>query len=212
MKKSAAELAGVTSEVVLSRDWTCVPPGSVFVRVSCRLQDSVTCGPVSLMMAADALLPGHGKSCAGLIEQAVVGGLSRQGELFSCDAMALLARTYWGGQLGARVLSDWSKEDVKMAAQEGSVLLVPYDCSSNFEPDLFGGERAHWCVVAGVADEHTVICCQPKSKRVGQWRVSDLAASNANLVACVNKQQQGLLVPDSLDSLRAMAVLVWKEK
>ena len=208
MKKSAAQLAGVTSEEVLPRDWSCVSARATAVRVPCRLQESVTCGLVSLMMAADALLPGHGKSCAGLLALAVARGFSKSGEMFSCAHLAHLAREYWDGAMRAEVASDWGAEDVHGAARRGHLLLVPYDCSPNFSPGLFGGERAHWCVVAGAEDEQTAVCVQPKSKRVGLWSIADLIASNRGLAACRVRQEQGLAVPDDLEPLRGRMVLL----
>jgi hypothetical protein len=61
-KRSAAQLAGVTSEHVFERNvedvenqlgYLKAPPHFFFHLVPSRLQDSVTCGLVALCMAAD---------------------------------------------------------------------------------------------------------------------------------------------------------------
>ncbi len=210
MKKSAAQLAGVTSEEVLPRDWSCLPPGAVALRVPCRLQESVTCGLVSLLMAADTLLPGHGKSCAGLLQLAVARGFSTSGEMFSCAHLAALAQEHWDGALEAAVAEEWSPATAQEAARLGRLLLVPYDCSANFEPGQFGGERAHWCVVAGTQGEGTAVCVQPKSRRVGLWSIEKLLLSNRGLATCRVRQEQGLAVPDDLEALRGKGVLLSK--
>lgn len=68
-----------------------------------RLQESVTCGPVSLLMAADALLGQHGVLCDALVEAAVQRGFSTRGEMFDSHQMALLAHQVLG--LSATVIS-----------------------------------------------------------------------------------------------------------
>jgi hypothetical protein len=211
MKKSAAQLAGVTSEDVLPRDWTCVAPNATVVRVPCRLQESVTCGLVSLLIVADGLLPGHGKSCAGLLELAVARGFSKSGEMFSCALLAALAVEYWDETLRAEVVADWNADTALDSARNGRLMLVPYDCSTNFEPGCFGGEKAHWCVVAGTQGEETAVCVQPKSRRVGLWSLSSLLESNRNLLTCRVRQKQGLAVPDDLEALRGKAVVLSKQ-
>jgi hypothetical protein len=211
--KSAAQLAGVTSESVLERDWSCIQGLNILHRVPCRLQESVTCGPVCLMMAADALLDGgHGKSLSGLVELAVKRGFSKKGEMFSCAHMAELAREYFE-QLESEVVSDWDESNLaKRLKQCNGLALVPYDCASNFEPAMFEGEKAHWAVVVGFDDAaSSVVCVQPKSKRVGVWSAKDLVASNRNLQSCKNKQMQNLVVPDDLGELRGKIVILNKE-
>jgi hypothetical protein len=218
--KSAAALAGVDSETVLARDWSCVERGGPHVlvyRVPCRLQESVTCGPVCLMMAADALDQHHGKSCDGLVKLAIERRFSRKGEMFSCSALALLAEEYFG--FCATVVDEWDESLLARRLEQDSVLaLVPYDCANNFEPALHDGERAHWAVVAGFErndqDRETIdrfFCVQPKSKRVGIWSARDLVLSNRNLKSCRNKQQQDLLVPDDLEELRGKMVILMKQ-
>lgn len=210
--RSAAQLAGVTSESVLERDWSLGKNASVLHQVPCRLQESVTCGPVCLMMAADGLLGLHGKSCSGLVELAVQKGFSKKGEMFSCAHLAELAREYFG--LHAEVVSDWDELQLaKRLKQEAKTLvLVPYDCASNFEPGLFDGEKAHWAVVIGLEETpegvSSFVCVQPKSKRIGIWSAKDLVASNKNLKSCKNKQMQDLVVPDDLSELRGKIVVL----
>lgn len=163
MKKSAAQLFGVTSEDIVAR-------GNVeqqiqrcghFVRarvVPCRLQESVTCGLVALCSAADYLTPHHGLSCSGLLNEAKKRGFSQHGEMFNAHHLAHLARDYFA--LEAHVLDAWSMADITKHVSQGGLILVPYDCDQNHTPALFGGEKSHWCVVCG----YSVQCNQQNNK------------------------------------------------
>ncbi len=208
--KSAAQLAGVDSETILERDWSLFP--DISIKVPCRLQESVTCGLVCLMMAADALLGKHQKTCDGLLKLAVERGFSKKGEMFSCVSLASLATDYFA--LECDVWKDWDEQGLAKRLKLGkSLALVPYDCANNFEPALYEGEKAHWAVVAGFQEGadgsiDRFVCVQPKSKRVGIWSAKDLLASNRNLQSCKNKQMQDLIVPEDLHELRGQIVIL----
>lgn len=155
--RSAASLQGATAETVFVRtaeqeasqlrhseqNW------AVFIasRLPCRLQEGVTCGLVSLCMAADVLSPSHALSVSGLVDQAKKCGFSKQGEMFDASQMAQLARDYFG--LQSVVLERWSCDALCAAVVSGKVALVAYDCAPNHEPTLCEGEKSHWCAVVG---------------------------------------------------------------
>lgn len=221
MKKSAAQLAGCTSNDVFARDVADVEKqlghlcGKMYVNlVPSRLQETVTCGLVCLLCCADYLRPEHGKTSEELIAFAVERGYTREGEMFSCSNMEALAVDFF--KLTARVEQwDGHVEPLLRHLAEGALVMVPYDCSRNFEPGLFNGDKSHWGVVCGAlfvdsdgaellqvtspaaspslpvasaAQCSHLVCLQPKSKRVAAWSPSSVAASNAQLANALQGQ------------------------
>ena len=181
-------------------------------------------------MAADFLVgPHEGKTCHGLIDRAIELGFSTKGEMFDCESMAALARDYFG--LQAQVEQDWSIDFVTQQLYSGSVILVPYDVSANFEPALYEGEKSHWAVIVGLVYKQAnastfaeinktsklaapesrpshFACVQPKSKRIGAWNAEALVESNANLAHCFARREEGKCVPERLEDTLARRVVV----
>jgi len=80
-------------------------------------------------------------------------GYSLKGEMFSAYHLAELASDCCG--LHATVMEDVLNKESEHPLQllghllKGSLLLVPYDSSKNFEPCCLGGRKAHWAIVKG---------------------------------------------------------------
>ena len=113
------------------------------------LQEGPQCGLVALAMAAAAM----GEECEveHLVTLAREQGFTMRGEMFSVADMAELARQVLPNfevkvEKGGRMAETQWLVDGLLA---GSLLLVPYDCSADHSPGLWGGQKAHWCLVTG---------------------------------------------------------------
>lgn len=238
MKFSAAKLAGATSDHIFSRSSEECKKQLAFCseeiflhNVAVRLQDSESCGLVCLLIAADFLCE-HKLSFSALLECAIEKGFSAKGEMFSASEIGVLAEKCF--DLQSQVLENWCFEDIANHLQMGrGLVLVPYDCSKNFAPGMFGGEKSHWCVVVGFSmsqgtgiqfigeqKQHKLqgsvsqfICIQPKSKRLAVWPAKDLKDSNENLRHCLEKKDElHKFDPNDLSELRGKIVLLTGKK
>lgn len=120
-----------------------------------QLQQGPQCGLVALSIAANHLSAYQLTDVApdSLQKLAVEKGFSKQGEMFSVDNMACLARSVLGSLVEVRI------ENVEVLATDTflwtafrnkDLFLVPYDCDFNHEPCLAGGRKAHWALLTGL--------------------------------------------------------------
>jgi len=110
-----------------------------------RLQEGPQCGLVALAMAG-----GEKVAVDKVQEVAIMKGYSKQGEMFSVDNMAELAKTILGRETMIASTDDLS-DSMKLVddMEEGWVLLVPYDCAHNHSPAMLQGKKAHWALITG---------------------------------------------------------------
>ncbi|XP_068730365.1 actin maturation protease-like isoform X1 [Montipora capricornis] len=140
--------------------------------VSTRLQGKFPrCGLSALSMANDLLfqdritLTQHDtkqqeEELESLLELAQLRGFSEQGEMYSAENLAKLAKEFYG--LECLVTNDGLKDGNFIASEvivKGSAVLVPYDADKNHEPCLQNGHRAHWALVTGVLVELPANSC-----------------------------------------------------
>lgn len=136
--------------------------------VSPVLQCGPMCGLVSITMAGQLLRGRRRKMTSvskdtcnlesklhpeNVLHYAKQEGLSKQGEMFSVDAMSKIIMNYllWKAQVLDTESKDWSLEEMVVEVLLGrSVALVPYDADRNHSPCLARGHRAHWCLLVGV--------------------------------------------------------------
>eukprot|EP00741_Cyanophora_paradoxa_P008942 tig00000142_g8655.t1 len=113
-------------------------------------QSGPTCGLVALSAAAAAAGARATLSEGALVERARALGFSNEGEMFSAAELAALGAAVYGPELEVRCASEWSPSLVCRELLAGRTVLVPYDADYNNEPAVFGGARAHWCLLAGL--------------------------------------------------------------
>lgn len=84
-----------------------------------------------------------------LLKMAQLKGFSCQGEMYSAENLAKLAKEFYG--LECLVTSDGFRDDNFVISEvlKGSAVLVPYDADKNHEPCQENGHRAHWALVTG---------------------------------------------------------------
>ena len=150
------------------------------LQVEPEMQVGPTCGLVALRMAASALLAaassdiqtsaggGEGGTAAHLprvcevqelLAHAVERGFSAQGEMFSADELAVLAREHCS--LHTHMVHDASAQDICALLEQGRLLLLAYDADKDNSPCLLGGTRAHWALVRGLVIPPT---CKPAQR------------------------------------------------
>ncbi|MBN3319095.1 CS054 protein, partial [Atractosteus spatula] len=116
------------------------------------IQDGPQCGLVALWMAGHLLQMPTPLPLEQIVARALGRGYTAQGEMFSAQAMALLAEELYGcvAELLSGGLRGENETRVIGHLAAGQPLLVPYDEDFNHEPCLRNGQRAHWAVVSGV--------------------------------------------------------------
>lgn len=84
-----------------------------------------------------------------LLSMARSKGFSLQGEMYSAENLAQLAKEFYG--LECRVISDGFADHRYVISEllKGSALLVPYDADKNHKPCLEKGHKAHWALLTG---------------------------------------------------------------
>lgn len=149
------------------------------------IQTGPTCGLVStsilcngnpdleqlLALAKERQFTNHGEMCSTRQLQTLLSEVSdRGGHGFDVHSVA--------GPLAT--------DSVKSRLRDGACLLVPYDADVTHSPFLGQGRKAHWAVVVGylvdAEEEFHVIARHGKTKNLAIWRLSELAASNSNLM------------------------------
>lgn len=110
-----------------------------------RLQEGPQCGLVALAMA------GEDTSLELVVAEALDRGYTKQGEMFSVENMAELARVVLDREV--KVVESHLLLDTHFLISrltQGRPLLVPYDCAHNHSPALLKGRKAHWALVTGL--------------------------------------------------------------
>jgi len=87
-----------------------------------------------------------------LLKMAQMRGFTRQGEMYSAENLAKLAKEFYG--LECLVTSvGFEDNSVVSEVMKGSAVLIPYDADKNHEPCLENGHRAHWALLTGILCE-----------------------------------------------------------
>lgn len=139
--------------------------GKVVVSSCCHgvtpvLQKGPMCGLVALTMAAqlvnekkEPLLSSDLSHPEEILKFAMGRGLTKQGEMFSTDAMedVIVHHLHLRPRTSHVDLPDVLRDLLTAAiASEGSVILIPYDADRNHTPCLAQGHSAHWCLLVGL--------------------------------------------------------------
>jgi len=180
------------------------------------LQQGPCCGIVALHMALAQLTlkrriaeesVAHNDSIASveeLMQTAKDEKYTSFGEMFSCDNLASLTRSYLPSSFQVRVQSflDLDEESSEKMIRDhfsfGGLILAPYDKDVDFRPCMKRGATAHWALLFGMATVEEsegeekrnqmlpsrrvfVAARHGKSRRIAMWDWSDLLKSNEQL-------------------------------
>ncbi|GAB0091923.1 UPF0692 protein CG33108 [Sergentomyia squamirostris] len=178
--------AADSPELQISCFFSCVserkpPKKCVYHQLAPILQQGPTCGFVTISM----LLRGN-PSADTLFRQAKARGFTAMGEMFSAGNLmeVLKSQQEFSGQCYL-FEGDLNCDEIRREIMSGACLIVPYDSDVNHAPCLKSGHKAHWALIVGYLiddnDQFFVIARQGKSRHLGIWSLSKLAASNANL-------------------------------
>lgn len=132
-----------------------------------------------------------------LLPYAQAKGYSVQGEVFTADDMAAIARNY-GYQ--ASVKTGATVADLKAVVARGNAAMIAMDVDREGNPGLFEGRRAHWVAVEGVFQEggvDYVVATHTWEGAEYVWRADELLAST-NQLQLADKT----LFPKAPDDLR----------
>ncbi|RZC33789.1 hypothetical protein BDFB_001206 [Asbolus verrucosus] len=145
------------------------------------LQDGPQCGLVALAMYTGN--PTR-ESIQALFESATKKGYTYNGEMFSAQNMADLAKS----QLKSTAVDLYSgllnTDEIKEMLLHGCNLLVPYDSDKDNSPCQQNGHKAHWAAICGAVQtqqDFYVLARHGKARNVAVWKLSELSASNAQL-------------------------------
>lgn len=123
------------------------------------------CGLSALSMAAELLQKqdNDGAICPmeetqeldNLLKMAQARGFSYQGEMYSAENLAKLAKEFYGFEylVTRTAFEDTSNNFVISEVLKGNAVLIPYDADKNHEPCLENGHRAHWALITGILCE-----------------------------------------------------------
>lgn len=139
-------------------------------------------------------------SVESIIDEAKTKGFTLFGEMFSCENMASLARTFLPRSTNVSVQhsnileTDNFAQTIKTHLRKNGLILIPYDKDVNFGPCESGGKKAHWALILGMIEvkvgkgndevdgvELFVAARHGKSLRLAFWRLKDLLKSNSQL-------------------------------
>ena len=99
------------------------------------------------------------------LRMAIELGVSSDGELFCAYNFSLVAKKALC--LHLKVSEEWSIVQIVDELVSGSPVVVPYDRSlSDHRPGLFGGGKAHWCLITGFISR--VGSSQKPSSEIGE--------------------------------------------
>ncbi|KAL9952406.1 hypothetical protein ACROYT_G039656 [Oculina patagonica] len=132
--------------------------------VATRLQGKFPrCGLSAISMAAELLRTQRSENktalsikreqyeeeLENLLTMARSKGFSLQGEMYSAENLAQLAKEFFG--LECQVISDGFADHPFVISEllKGSAVLVPYDADKNHKPCLEKGHKAHWALLTG---------------------------------------------------------------
>ena len=85
-----------------------------------------------------------------VVRSAKERGYTKQGEMFSVEDMASLARLVLEREVEvveSKELLDCRQLMARLS--EGGAVLVPYDCDHNHTPARLRGSKAHWALITG---------------------------------------------------------------
>ena len=111
------------------------------------IQDGPMCGLVALCMASQYLDKPR-LDATEVLKVAQEKHFSKQGEMFSADYMAILARDLLC--CVSEVHCTNLDEQIMDALLTGNPVLIPYDKDGNNEPCCKQGQKAHWAILSGV--------------------------------------------------------------
>ncbi|XP_044264913.1 UPF0692 protein CG33108 [Tribolium madens] len=154
------------------------------------LQDGPQCGLVAL-----AIYSGNPSTASvqSLLETAKNEGFTNNGEMFSVQNMATLARLSLKSTSVQVYSGLLNTKEIKEFLLNGAHLLVPYDTDKDNSPGLLNGSRAHWAIICGAVETESdfyVIARHGKAINVAIWKLSDLSESNAQLNEVGTYQKQ----------------------
>jgi hypothetical protein len=116
-----------------------------------------------------------------LLPTAKQDGFTTQGEMFYASQLASLAQQF-GYQ--AQVQAPLTLDGLTQCLDRGHPALVPFDVDLDGNPGLYGGTRAHWCVVEGLFEKDGVpyvIATHGWEGKTYIWRAQDLIDSSDQL-------------------------------
>ncbi|KAJ8960230.1 hypothetical protein NQ318_003955 [Aromia moschata] len=147
------------------------------------LQDGPQCGLVAL---AICIGPPGAELIKNLYESAKLQNFTYNGEMFSADFLANLAKQHLPCNTNVEVYNgDLDDERIKEFLLDGGIILVPYDTNKDNSPGLHRGHKAHWATVSGgieTDEDFFVLARHGKARNVAVWKLSDLAKSNGQLL------------------------------
>jgi hypothetical protein len=145
------------------------------------IQDGPQCGLVALAMYMGN--PSR-TSVKLLLKAAKDEGYTYNGEMFSVENMASLAKSHLKSTEIQVYTGLLNTEEIKEILLQGVNLLVPYDTDKDNSPGLQNGHKAHWAIICGAVkteNDFYVLARHGKAKNVAIWKLSDLSESNAQL-------------------------------
>ncbi|XP_056639541.1 actin maturation protease [Diorhabda sublineata] len=147
------------------------------------LQDGPQCGLVALAMCVGNPTK---DSIQNLFETAKKYNFSNNGEMFSVDNMATLAKEVLPIGTEIKVYNGYLDNDfIKKSLLGGSIMLVPYDTEKDNSPGLCKGHKAHWAAICGgilTENDFYVLARHGKARNVAIWKLKVLANSNKQLL------------------------------
>ena len=141
-----------------------------------RLQEGPQCGLVALAMAGDNL------DLEEVVRTAKERGYTKQGEMFSVEDMASLARSMLDKEV--EVVKSEQLLDSRLVMtrlSQGRALLVPYDCHHNHSPAMLGGTKAHWALVTGFVMPASQVNVDYLEDNLGQERADNVILLQRNI-------------------------------
>jgi len=141
-----------------------------------RLQEGPQCGLVALAMAGDNL------DLEEVVRTAKERGYTKQGEMFSVEDMASLARSMLDREV--EVVKSEQLLDSRLVMtrlSQGRALLVPYDCHHNHSPAMLGGTKAHWALVTGFVMPASQVNVDYLEDNLGQERADNVILLQRNI-------------------------------
>lgn len=122
-----------------------------------QLQDGPTCGMVALSMASEQLQPSKLVTVDDLLSKARDLEFTLQGEMFSAEYVAVLAKKML--DVDATVMN-LRKPNAKATlvhhvCRKDAAVLIAYDTDRNHAPCNVGGTKAHWALLTGIILERT---------------------------------------------------------
>lgn len=116
-----------------------------------------------------------------LLDTAQKDGFSTQGEMFRADQLGALAQQF-GYQ--SKVEGPLTVGSLEACLSRKHPALVAFDVDMKGDPGIYGGARAHWCVVEGMFQKNGVdyvVATHGWEGKEYVWRAQDLIASSDQL-------------------------------